>query len=218
MKISAAYGLAGVLSLASVSVLCQSQRLQRPPPSTGEAPPIVQARGSLTPPQERGPAEPFGNFLRGGVEGAADGFGKAYKKKIDKTKITGPLELTVDHLTAGPDRFLEFVAVDNVVPGATKIGVSSSQTKYVRLHFKPYRSNVPHLLLWHVQNFHASSDQTYVFKGSGVDAKFNLKGKQKAPIGIIVIPTDMTPLTITVSASTGYWWRFYGVEVSMLSP
>lgn len=217
MKLLSTFGLLGVFAIAPVSLFAQSVRPGINPPPSGEAPQIVRARGDLASPQERAPSEAFGFFGRTGPEGAAENLGKAFKKKIEKSQITGPIELTVDHLAAGPDRFLEFVGVDNLVPGAAKIGSSSQSMKFVRLHFKPFKANVPHLLLWHMQNFHVGNPQTYVIQGSGIKVKHDAKGGANQPIGVVVVPADTTPLTITVSASSGYWWRFYGVEVSMLN-
>lgn len=201
MRLSTTYGLLGVFAITSVSVYAQIGRPKINPRLSGEAPQIVQARGGLATPQERGPSEPFGFFVRGGAVGAADGFGKAYKKNIDKSQITGPLELSVDHLTAGADRYLEIIDPDNVVPGAAKLGSSSAPNpgKYVRLHFKPFRANVPHLLLWHVDNYHKSSAQTYVIKGSGINVKHEAKGGANQPIGVVIVPADTTPLTITLN-------------------
>lgn len=218
MKKSVGSGLMLVLFAVSVSVFSQTGRLQVRPSTPSEAPPIVQARGELTSAQDRAPFEPLGFFRRSGVNGAADAYSKAYKRVIDKSKIAGPIELTVDHLSGGPDRYIEILAPAVLVPGMAKIPTSSTQSSCVRLHFKPFRPGVPHLLLWHVQNFHPQNAQSYVFKGSGIDAKQTAPSNSTAPLGIVVVPNDMTPFTISVSTTSGYWWRFYGVEVTMLNP
>lgn len=217
MRLSTTHALLAVLALASASVFAQVSRRQIDSRVSGDAPQVVRANGQLATPQERAPSDAFGVFVRSGLMGATDGFGKAYKKKIDKSQITGPLELSIDHLTAGPDRYLEILGADTVVPGAAKIPVSPSQTKGVRLHFAPFKANVPHLLLWHMDNFHKGNPQTYFIKGSGINVKHEAAGGSNQPIGIVVVPMDTSPITLTVSASSGYWWRFYGVEVSMLN-
>ncbi len=135
-----------IAAVLASSTFAADQRLKLNPPANPDAPPVLQARSHAQVPNQAGPTEPFGRMNRGGAERAAQEFSKAYKKTINKSQITGPIELTVDHLGEGPDRFLDFHQPMSVVPGAAKFGARSGllgpSTPVVALHFKPFKPNV----------------------------------------------------------------------------